>query len=83
MQKLAAEKNASLMASAKHGEARYSEDNLGYRVKVEGYEGLGTIAFAGLSHVDKQPVCGVELDSPLGEHDGIFDVGTRGLSRCV
>jgi len=40
------------------------------RVKVDGYDGLGTVRFAGDHKTTGKPRVGVELDRPLGKHDG-------------
>lgn len=75
----AAGKPAAAPAAAAGGPARklskkevmslWTSKDVGKRVKVEGYNCQGKLAFAGL-HDNGMPCVGVALDEPLGRNDG-------------
>lgn len=50
-----------------------SSRNLGQRVTVKAL-GSGVLTFVGPHHLHGEVFCGVELDEPRGESDGIFEV---------
>ena len=50
-----------------------SSRNLGQRVTVKAV-GSGVLTFVGPHHLHGDVFCGVELDEPRGESDGIFEV---------
>ena len=49
---------------------KFGAEHIGRRVKVDGYEGDGTLRFVGAHHVSNLPRCGVELDQPGGKNNG-------------
>ena len=49
---------------------RFDKESLGKRVVVDGYDSIGTIAFVGPHHVDKNPRVGIILDTKVGRNNG-------------
>ena len=47
-----------------------TQEDIGKRVAVEGYESIGTLRFYGPHAVKKSMRCGVEFDEPVGKHNG-------------
>lgn len=48
----------------------FTEEDIGKRVLVEGYDSIGTLRFCG-NHVSKGGMrCGIELDNPVGRNNG-------------
>lgn len=52
-------------------ESAFDQESIGKRVVVDGYETIGTIAFAGMHHVDATPRVGVILDTAIGRNNGV------------
>ena len=48
----------------------FDKESLGKRVVVDGYDSIGTIAFVGPHHVDKNPRVGIILDTKVGRNNG-------------
>eukprot|EP00051_Salpingoeca_urceolata_P005200 m.71175 g.71175 ORF g.71175 m.71175 type:complete len:240 (+) comp14143_c0_seq3:240-959(+) len=51
---------------------RILPEHIGRRVRVRGYDSLGTLRFVGPHHVDGLPRCGIELDKSVGLNDGLI-----------
>tara|TARA_A100001011_G_C13992105_1_gene707702 strand:- start:69 stop:788 length:720 start_codon:yes stop_codon:yes gene_type:complete len=47
-----------------------SQEDIGKRVAVEGYDSIGTLLFYGKHAVRDSMRCGVEFDDPVGKHNG-------------
>ena len=48
----------------------FTEDDIGKRVMIDGYDSVGTLKFVGKHHERGSLRCGVELDEPVGRNDG-------------
>ena len=63
-----------------------TQEDIGKRVAVEGYESIGTLRFYGPHAVKESMRCGVEFDEPVGKHNGTIygheyfkSIGNRGI----
>jgi len=49
---------------------KFTQADVGKRVSVEGYPGLGTIRFIGPHEETSKLRCGIEMDGPVGKNNG-------------
>lgn len=56
-------------------------DDVGKRVRIQGYSCSGTLRFFGQHKAKGTARCGVELDEPLGKNDGRVGVSKRQRHR--
>jgi len=63
-----------------------TQEDIGKRVAVEGYESIGTLRFYGPHAVKESMRCGVEFDEDVGKHNGTIygheyfkSIGNRGI----
>ena len=47
-----------------------TDADIGAKVRVEGYEGMGTLAFVGSHHEKGKPRCGVHMETAVGKNNG-------------